>query len=288
MSDYREDNNGNNREDRQQYEGFTKIDKSFSIGSRDGRSMVGAKIVSHPLSYVANSQNASKMEMFLQSQLNVRVKRLEVTMKNGEILCETGTFQASMGRISLDRFRLDTKSLANSFFSKTSGGSNDTFFKQRISGTGKVLLKDTTEYLLDLELGSPTRVTFEKGAFYAAMGDFEVGLTVDASVSNVMLSSRNKILPSVYGMGRVVLESPVNTNELVRIRVKPGEPAMVDDDCVIARVGDVSSKERLSGGLMTSMMNKTGLVTRYEGNGYLIVAPSLGLYEIEKTPYEQE
>jgi len=96
----------------------------------------------------------------------------------------------------------------------------------------------------------------------------------------VMCSKRNKILPNLKGRGTVILESPVNTDELVRIRVTPNEPAMVDDDCVIARVGDVKSEERFSGGLMTSMLNKTGLVTRYRGNGYLIIAPSLSLYDV--------
>ena len=282
MGEYREDVNGEESTTKQNYEGFTKIDKSFNIGSRDGTFHVGAKIVSHPLSYVAGSQSGSKMDMFLQSQLNVRVKRLEATMTNGELICETGTFQASMGRISLDRIRLSGKEIANSFFSKTSGGEDETFFKQRIKGTGKVLLKDTTEYLQVLELGRPTKVTFEKGSFYAAIGDFEVGITTDMSASNVLLSNRNKILPNINGKGYVVLESPVNTDELVNIRVTPDNPAMVDDDCVIARVGDVKSVERLSGGIMSSMLNKTGLVTRYTGNGYLIIAPSLGLYNVEE------
>lgn len=240
MSDYVDDRD--NREDiesgnrRGNFEGFTKVDKTFDIGSRDGSTLVGSRIVSHPLSYVAGSRSGSKMDMFLQSNLNVRVKRLESTLRNGELLCETGTFQASMGNIKLERIKLSGKEMANSFFSKTSGGGDETFFKQRIRGTGKVLLKDTTEYLQVIELGSPSKVTFEKGSFYAAIGDFELGVTTDMSASNLILSDRNKILPNIKGKGYVVLESPVNTEELVNIRVTPNAPAMVDDDCVIARV----------------------------------------------------
>lgn len=279
MDDYRNDK-GDEQENSQRYEGYTKVDKSMEIRSYDGQSRVRARVVSHPLSYVAGSRNESKMEMFLQSNLNVRVKRLEAFLEKGELLCEAGTFQASMGLIKLEPLRLDSTSMANSFFSKTSGGENDTFFKQRITGSGKVLLKDTTQYLQVVDLKNPTIITFEKGSFYAAIGDFSLGITTDVTPSNVMFSKRNKILPNLKGRGTVILESPVNTDELVRIRVTPNEPAMVDDDCVIARVGDVKSEERFSGGLMTSMLNKTGLVTRYRGNGYLIIAPSLSLYDV--------
>lgn len=285
MSDYNRDIRGEtpDREDKQDYEGFTKVDKSFGIESEKDNYRVGARIVSHPLSYVAGSHSKSKMEMFLQSSLNVRVKRLEATLTNGELLAETGTFQASMGHIKLAPIKMDTKELAHSFFSKTSGGDNETFLKQRITGTGKVILKDTTQYLQVIEVRDKTEVTFEKGSFYAAIGDFLMGLTVDMSTSNVLLSSRRKLLPKVTGQGYIVLESPVNTEELVRIRVTPNAPAMVDDDCVIARVGNIRSRERLSGGFVTSMFNQTGLVTSYEGNGYLIIAPSLSLYEMEES-----
>lgn len=279
MGDIRNDDLGGEKPNKD-YEGFTKIDRSFEVNSRDGNYKVGARIVSHPLSYVAGSQKNSKMEMFLQSNLNVRVKRLEAFMTNGELICETGIFQAAMGNVKLDKLRINTKSLANSFFSKKSGGDDDTFFKQHIVGTGKVLLKDTTQYLQVIEIRETTRITFEKGAFYAAIGDFEVGITTDVSASNVMLSSRNKILPNLTGKGYVVIESPVNTDELVRIRVTPNAPALVDDDCVIARVGNIKSTEKLSGGLVSSMLNKTGLVTKYQGEGYLIIAPSLMLYDV--------
>ena len=285
MSDYNQDVRGETpiREDKQNFEGFTKIDKSFGIGSETDKYRVGARIVSHPLSYVAGSHSKSKMEMFLQSNLNVRVKRLEAFLKNGELLAETGTFQASMGHIKLAPIKLDTKEMAHSFFSKTSGGDNETFLKQRITGTGKVILKDTTEYLQVIEVREDTRVTFEKGSFYAALGEFDMGLTADVTTSNVLLSNRRKMLPNVTGRGYIVLESPVNTDELVRIRVTPNAPAMVDDDCVIARVGNIKSREKLSGGFVTSMLNQTGLVTSYEGNGYLIIAPSLSLYEMEES-----
>lgn len=281
--DYRED-----EVRKENKEGYTKVDKTFNVGSRSGGMQIGARIVSHPLSYVAGSQSHSKMEMFLQSNLNVRVKRLEASLKNGELLCESGTFQASMGDIQLEKLRMNGREMANSFFSKTSGGEDETFFKQRISGTGKVLLKDTTEYLQVIELKSSSKVTFEKGSFYAAIGEFELGLTTDMSASNIAFSKRSKIMPNIEGMGYVVLESPVNTDELVRIRVTPDAPAMVDDDCVIARVGDVKSVERLSGGLMSSLLNKTGLVSKYQGNGYLIIAPSLGLYDIDKDKVSEE
>ena len=262
-----------------QHLGYSKVDKVIKLKGRNDEEVV-AKIVSHPLSYVAGSSGDSKMEMFLQSNLNVRVKRLECNMRSGSIYCESGTFQASMGRVQLEAIRLSARDIANSVFSKSSGGEEDTFFKQRISGSGKVILKDTTEYLkvIDLTRVASTTVTFEKGSFYAAIGEFELGITTDITASNVMLSQRNKILPTVEGRGYVVVESPVNTEELVTLRVTPDAPAMVDDDCVIARVGDIKSVERFSGGLLTSMVNKTGLVTRYQGDGYLLIAPSLGLY----------
>lgn len=264
-------------------EGATKVDRTFQYRGEKGSEIVSARVVSHPLSYVAGSKESSKMEMYLQSNLNVRVKRVEMNMRNARIISEAGVFQASMGNIHFDRIKLAPSDMIKSFVAKKSGGEDETFFKQEIMGTGKVYLKDTTSYLKILQLEQDTTVVFEKGSFYALIGDFKLGITTDISASNLVLSSREKVLPSARGRGFVILESAVNTEELVTIKVTPNAPAVVDDDCVIARIGDISTVEEFSGGVVSSMLNKTGLVTKYQGYGYIIIAPSLLLYDTNLT-----
>lgn len=264
-------------------EGATKIDRTFQFKSSKGGGAVKARIVSHPLSYVAGSRESSKMDMFLQSSLNVRVKRVELDMRNARIISESGIFQASMGDINFGRIRMAPSNMLKSYVSKKSGGEDETFFKQEITGSGRVLFKDTTSYLRILMLEQETNIVFEKGSFYALIGDFELGVSTDISASNVILSNREKVLPSARGRGFVILETAVNTDELVTIKVTPNSPAVVDDDCVIARVGDIKTVEEFSGGFMTSMLNNTGLVTKYKGNGYIIIAPSLLLYDTDLT-----
>lgn len=261
---------------------YLEVEKEFSL-DYNGKKILLGQVVTYPMSYVDGIVEAK--EMYYRTGLGVRGRRLEVTMGGfGELLCEDGNFSMSEGDIQFSTIKIDAVSTLKNIVSRRSG---DEFFKQVLTGRGKVYLKDTLSYLLVLEIDGRRRdgklldetVVLEKGSFYASVGTFKQGINVDMSVSNILFSKRQQIITSLVGRGHVVLEIPVRPEELVRIEVRPNKKVVIDDDRVICRVGDIRTNTRTSGGIRNTLFNKTKMVTSYEGNGYILVMPTISIYQ---------
>lgn len=229
------------------------------------------QVIDRPIKFVKNSFIDSET-IFYQKQLGVNYSRVEVQLQKGSITIETGTFTSSMGDIRFERLNLGVGSMVSGMLNRSRG---DEFFKQQLSGTGKIWLKDTTSYLIVIPLRGET-ITLEKGLFYAGVGKLKYSVSSDVRASNIVWSGgRNLFNTTISGTGYVILESPVHQEDLIRLEVSQRVSAMVDDELVLYRFGNIKRSSQLSGGVLTSMLNKEGVVDEYRGQGYICVAPTL-------------
>lgn len=252
---------------------------------------VQARIVDTPISFVKNGISSSET-IYFQRALGVHYSRVEANLDGGVLICEAGNFMNAVGHIKFERLNFGIGNMVQGFLSK---GKGDEFFKPKVSGYGRVYLRDTTGYLIAVPLNN-SRITLEKGVFYAAIGNLKIQVdTQDFRASNLLWQRDKRLINiAIQGTGYVFLELPVRPEDLIELGVNQNIPVLVDDDLVLYRTGRVKRTSSFSGGFVSSLFNKTGIIDRYEGQGKVIVAPTLragdyiGLNIHNPDPYEED
>lgn len=232
---------------------------------------VSLRVLERPISYIVGDYVDSQ-DIYYQQKLGVHYSRIECLLEDGRLYCEAGVFNASSGDIRFEPLDLGVRSMVTGMVSQNKG---DAFFKNKLTGRGMVWLAETLKYLVVVPL-KDQKITLEKGLFYAGIGDLHFTISSDINVSNIALNSKKGMLNTVIqGSGYVILEMPVEEDDLVRVPVNQNRPARVDNDLVMFRMGNITRTSRLSTGVIGSMLNSEGVLDNYTGSGYICLAPTL-------------
>lgn len=209
-------------------------------------------------------------------KLGMRLRRLEVDLRDGELAFDGGMFQSSTGDIKFGKVSLNPVEMVRGAVRKANA---ESFFRPTVRGQGTVLLESSFKFIKLLRIKTESKIVLEKGLYLASAGDFKFKTTTNLNLSYLAFSKKAMFQTDVRGRGILALELPVHPDELEKHDVIPGRSFRVDGDYVLYWVGDLKRTVRPSNNVLGSLTNSAGLVEEYTGSGYVVTAPTLGYYK---------
>ncbi|MGN4723829.1 AIM24 family protein [Bacillus cereus group sp. MYBK15-3] len=225
-------------------------------------------------SYIGDIQYATGI--YHAQKLGMKLRRLEVELRGGELVFDGGMFQSSTGNIRFNRVKVNPMEI---FRGVVRRANDESFFRPSVEGHGRVTLESSFRFIKLLRVATESKVVLEKGLYLASAGQFQFKTTKNLNLSYMMFANKSMFQTDVRGKGIIALELPVHPNELEKHEVHPNRPFRVDGDYVLYWVGDLKRTVRTSSTLFGSMVNGEGLVEEYSGSGYVVTAPTIGYYK---------
>lgn len=146
--------------------------------------------------------------------------------------------------------------------------------KPVIRGTGTVFLEPSFGEFTIMELKGEEWI-LDKGAFYAAEMDVDVGMWTNKAISG-FFSGEGFFQTKVSGYGKVVI---VSNGPLEEVILDGTSNLTVDGSFAIARSSGVNlSVNKATKGLFSSLTSGEGLVNTFSGVGKVLIAPVANRY----------
>lgn len=216
-------------------------------------------------------------DIYYAQQLGLKLRHIEADMRGGSMAFDGAKYRSSIGDVKFDRIRLGMKDIFHGIIRRRN---NEDFFWPAVKGHGSVSLRDTVRFVHMVRCKNPRRFIFENGVYLASAGNFKFGTIADTKVGSLFLSKKNMFQMSLEGQGLVILELPVHPSELEYCKVEPGRPVRVNGQHVIYREGDVQRNVKLATTVFGSLATGAGFVEEYTGNGLVVLAPTLNVFEV--------
>lgn len=224
--------------------------------------------------YIGDINMAS--DIYHAQKLGMKLRQLEVELRNGAVAFDSGSFLDSLGNIKLSKTSMNPKELIGGVFRKMN---EETFFRPIAQGTGHISFESSFKFITLLPVVKPTRMVLEKGIYLASAGNFEFKTTKNLNPGYMLMSNKGIFQTEVNGQGILALELPVHKSELQEHKVTPDNPYRVNGDYVIMWGGNLKRSVTTMGKFIGSVTAGTGLLEEYSGTGTVWTAKTLGYYK---------
>jgi uncharacterized protein (AIM24 family) len=225
--------------------------------------------------------------LFFAGQAGLRPKLVRITLDKGEAILESGALYFMKGNFDV---------------SSTAGGSgglgglakgiatrmltDETVFRPRFKGSGQIYLEPSFGHFIIHKLADKQALIVDKGMFYCCEGSVSVSVAVQKSLSASALGGEGLFQTKVVGPGICVFASPVPANEVMAFDLQ-NDKLQVDGNFALMRTDGVKfSVKRSTKNLLGSATSGEGLLQTFEGTGRVWIAPTQGIYDRLKNPFE--
>jgi uncharacterized protein (AIM24 family) len=210
------------------------------------------------------------------SQAGMRLRQVQIRLKNGEAIIEAGALNFMYGNLSMDNKTGGLTGLAQKALA--SALTNETAVKPHYTGNGYIFLEPTFAHFLVIKLNNEEMIV-DKGMFHACEGSVSVGVASQKNLSSALFGGEGFFQTKISGTGWVVLESPVPMSEIRRI-VLNNHKLQVDGNFALLRKGKIEfSVEKSTKSLIGSARSGEGLLQTFYGVGEVWLAPTQSIYE---------
>lgn len=219
-------------------------------------------------------QTAEKL--FFAKEVGIRLKMVRVTLKNSKVRIEPGSLYFMKGNLQM---QLSTgggvvQGLARKMVS------GETFFVNEINGTGEIFFEPTFGHFflhkIDKNEGG---LIVDKSLFYAGTSGLNITSAIQKNISSALFGGEGLFQTRIYGNGIAVLYSPVPTQEIVKYQLN-GDKLFVDGNFALMRSESIKFRvEKSSKNLISTGVSGEGLLQTFEGEGFVWIAPTQGVYE---------
>ena len=216
-------------------------------------------------------------DIYYAQQLGLKLRHVEADLNGGSLALDGDKYRSSSGDVKFSHISLGGKNLIQGLIRKNN---HDDFFWPALTGYGTAQMKDTVRYIHMVRCVNPRRFVLENGIYLASAGNFQFGVQADMKLRSMMLSQKNMLQTSIEGQGILLLELPVPPSELEYCKVQPGRPVRVNGQQVLYREGNVKRDVRLASTVFGSVASGAGFVEEYTGEGMVVLAPTLDLFEV--------
>jgi uncharacterized protein (AIM24 family) len=213
--------------------------------------------------------------LYYAAQTGMRLRQVQITLNNGDVLIEAGALSYMCGNI-----HIDTKTGGLAGFAQkalASALTNEATFKPHYVGTGEIYLEPSFGNFLLVKLDNEEMIT-DKGMFHASENTVTAGVAVQKNISSALFGGEGLFQTKLSGTGWVVLESPVPMLEIRRITLN-NEKLQVDGNFALLRKGKIEYHvEKSTKSFMGSMQSGEGLLQTFSGTGEVWLAPTQSIY----------
>lgn len=216
-------------------------------------------------------------DIYYAQQLGLKLRHVEAELNGGSLALDGDKYRSSSGDVKFSHISLGGKSLIQGLIRRNN---NDDFFWPALTGFGTAKMKDTIRYIHMIRCVNPRRFVLENGIYLASAGNFKFGVQADIKMRSLMLSKKNVLQTAIEGQGILLLELPVHPSELEYCKVQPGRPVRVNGQQVLYREGNVKRDIRMASTVFGSVASGAGFVEEYTGDGMVVLAPTLDLFEV--------
>lgn len=230
------------------------------------------RVVEYQSSYVGGLSLATNM--YHAQRMGMKLRSLEVDLRDGVVQMESDMFQSSEGEVKLTQ-KMNPIHMAKGIIRKMN---KESFFRPEFGGTGTVRLESDFKFVHLMEVEHETRLVLEKGIYLASAGDWDYTTAKNFNVGMMFFSEKSLLQTELRGKGLVALELPVHRTELIKHKVEHDRPFKVSGEHVLYWTGDLERKVHPAKKLLGNLASGRGIVEEYTGEGYVYTAPTLGFY----------
>lgn len=214
--------------------------------------------------------------LFFANQSGMRLKMVRIQLAGGHVRIEPGALYFMKGD-------LEMKASTGGGFMKGLARkmvSGETFFVSEIHGTGEIYLEPTFGHFfvhrINKEEGG---IIVDKSLFYAGTAGLDISAMRQEKASAAFFGGEGLFQTRIVGTGVAVLYSPVPKEEVVRYKLA-GDKLSVDGNFALMRSEGIAFRaEKSSKGLVSAAVSGEGLLQTFEGEGFVWIAPTQGIYE---------
>lgn len=219
--------------------------------------------------------------LYYANQSGMHLKMVRVRLNNSHVRIEPGSLYFMKGKLEMK--------------ASTGGGlvkgltrkmvSGESFFVNEIHGSGEIYLEPTFGHFF-LHRINPKEggVVVDKGYFYAGTAGLDITATRQKTVSSAVLGQEGYFQTRIAGSGIVVLYSPTPSDEILRYELT-NDKLWVDGNFTLMRSEGVTFRvQKSSRGWLSTSVSGEGFLKTFEGDGFVWLAPTLGVYELLSTP----
>jgi len=219
--------------------------------------------------------SASPAHLHHLQSIGVHLKRVKITLNNGEMKAESGALHYKKGNVTLDANIGGASGLAKKMLS--SALTDETAVKPKYTGTGEIYLEPSYDYFMIVQLNNEEAVV-DKGLYFASEGSIEVGVFRNKNVSSALFGGEGIFQTKLKGTGWVVLCVPMPPDEIHKLIIN-NEKLHVDGSFAILRKGNVDfTVEKSAKGFFGSKMSGEGLLQTFSGTGEVWLCPTQQAY----------
>ena len=211
-----------------------------------------------------------------KAAMGVRRRQLMVRL-NGEnaVTMEAGAMQWTAGDIRITSGFDGAKDFLGKWIH--SAVTEESMVKPRYEGNGIIALEPTYKHILLEEVGrfGSQGMTISDGMFLACDENVRIRTTARNTVSSAVAGKEGMFNTNLTGYGIVALKSNVPEIELMEIRLDGDEDELrLDGNMAVCWSTSLKfTVETSSASLVSSAINKEGLVNVYRGKGIVLISP---------------
>ncbi len=214
--------------------------------------------------------------LYFAGESGMHLKMVRIRLKDSHIRVEPGALYFMKGRLDI---RASTgggimKGLARKVVS------GESFFVNQIHGTGDIYLEPTFgHFFLHRVEKNEGGVIVDKSLFYAGTAGLDISAARQKNVSSALFGGEGYFQTLIKGSGVAILYSPVPQEEIIRYQLT-GDKLSVDGNFALMRSEQINfSAEKSSKNWVATSVSGEGLLQTFDGNGYVWIAPTQGVYE---------
>jgi len=257
----------------------------FSLHPVETAETMGAKVEICEYPELKGSTTPPAAEaLFFMKNAGVRPKSVRLTLNRAKATLEPGALYRMQGDLELETGTGGgvARGLMRAAFS------GETFFQNKVSGTGEVILEPDWGHfvIVNLEADAPA-IIVERGMFCAAVGDVTVSASVVKNAATAVFGGEGLVQTKVEGEGVVILNCPVPWDEVEMLDITEKGKVSVDGTFSIMRTEDVAFRvEKSAKTWIGSAVSGEGLLQTFSGSGIVWIAPTLPIYQsLEKQAF---
>ncbi|WP_411840009.1 AIM24 family protein [Paracoccus sp. ME4] len=250
---------------------YTVLDQKTTNGGR-------IEVVEYgPLAGSSDARTAEKL--FFLREARMSLKSLRITLNRGRCRIEPGALYHMQGKLEM---RTSTGGgLISAVARRVASG--ESLFVNEVEGSGELLLEPTFGHFILAEIDGDEGLIVDKGMFYAAIGDIDVGVFRNRGTG--MAAGEGLFQTKLTGKGLVALYSPVPMTEISEARITPEDPLFVDGNFALMRTTGVAfTLRRSSKSWFSTAQSGEGLLQTFTGSGTVWFAPTQHVYEMLSSP----
>jgi len=237
----------------------------------------GTKVEILQFNELKGSSDISTAEnLYFANQSGVRLKMVHIKLNNSHVRIEPGALYFMKGNLEI---RASTgggfmKGLARMV------ASGESFFVNEIHGTGDIYLEPTFGHFFLHEINSEEGgIIVDKSLFYGGTAGLDISAMMQKNVSSALFGGEGFFQTLIKGEGVAILYSPVPNEEIIKYELT-GDKLSVDGNFALMRSERINFRaEKSSKSWIATSVSGEGLLQTFEGNGFVWIAPTQGVYE---------